>query len=225
MQSLTKDQLKGMDAIAALIGLDETRLIERVGIEFSQTLMQSIKKEQSILFICGSGNNGEDGLSCARHLTNKGYTVSVLLTKAKTKRSTNAKILDHMNIPIHIWSKDFSLTPYDVIIDCMLGIGQIKTAQKTIKEIVQKVKEDKKRVIACDIPTGINATTGEVFDTSLAAELTVSFAAPKKAFDNQKVKQICGKILIVGIGIPKQVYEQLGLKENEYIIEGVKTYD
>jgi len=223
---LDKNQLRALDATALLIGLTTEQLMERAGLELARFIEERTPKNHSILFLCGPGNNGGDGIVACRHLINKGYQASILLSKKQLSPAAthNLKILKHMNTPIYEWGPSFSFTPYDVLIDCLLGYNQSAPPRGNIADIIIKARKNNKQVYACDIPTGINATTGETYEPHLPARATLSLAAPKKAFTNHQARNACGDITITGIGIPAIVYEQLGLRRGEYLVEGNITY-
>lgn len=218
--------LISIDATAVVAGMSMQVLMERAGMALAQKIAASVDKKQKILFLTGSGNNAGDGYVACRHLANKGYEVSILLTEQPSSETskTNLKLLKHMNVAIREWEGDESLSPYDVLIDCLLGYNQNRAPEGAIGEATKLARESGKDVIACDIPTGINATTGEVYENHLPAKRTISFAAPKKAFEKEEAKKICGEITIIGIGIPGFIYRQNGLTQGSYLVEGEEQF-
>lgn len=222
MQSLSRKQMKMLDATAFASGFSTIQLMESAGIEIAGILSQKYSSETTFLFMCGSGNNGGDGLVACRQLVNKGYQASVLLSSEKLSEAAkhNLKLVEHMGVPINVWKKNFEFSPYDVLVDCLLGYSQKGELRDPLTFLVPKARNANKRIIAVDIPTGLDATTGKLADMYLPADLTISLAAPKKGFD--KKPDVCGEILVVGIGIPAFVYKHLGLED--FLVEGVKTY-
>ncbi len=220
LRTLNKTEAKLLDATADVAGFKTSVLMERAGMELAGFLERRSTPSDSLLFVCGSGDNGGDGFVAARHMAHKGYLVSVLVLEksAKSDANTNRKILEHMKIPLLEWNEGFSFTPYDIIIDCLLGYGQQGAPRGDIAEIITAIRASNKVVYACDVPSGMDVDTGELFTPHITAKATCSFAAPKQGFE--KGLSACGEITIVGIGIPRFVYEQIGLPEGEYLVEG-----
>ncbi|MBN1275331.1 NAD(P)H-hydrate epimerase [Candidatus Woesearchaeota archaeon] len=212
LTAMTCEQLRNLDVTAATAGFPEELLAERSGLELARFLEERVRREETLLFMCGPGNNGGDGLSAARHLANKGYGVSVLLSGAARSAVTarGLKMLDVLRVPVHVWEEGFSFTPYDVVVDCLLGCGQDGEPRGAVRSIVLGVQG--KRSFACDLPTGVHCDTGEVYDAHVQAEATLSLAAPKKAFLEEGARRACGDITVVGIGIPAVIYEQVGVR-------------
>lgn len=225
LAAMTKEQLKNLDATATTIGFTMEVMMERSGMVLAEFLSQKVIDGQTVLFLCGPGNNGGDGYAAARHVHQKGVPVSILLSEApKTiAAKSNKKIVEHMGIPVKQWQKGFSFTPYDIIVDCLLGYGQNRAPEGVVAEIVIAAKESGKTCYACDLPTGIDGNTGNVHETYLPAKETLSLAAPKKGFCQEEACSACGKITIAGIGIPLFVYELI-IPGGEFLIEGTTSY-
>ncbi len=226
LTALTREQLQALDATASVISLSPEQLMERAGMELAAWIEEKTDKNKNVLFVCGTGNNGGDGLVACRHLYNRGYNTSVLLIRKDLKEKllqSNLRVLEHMNIPVMTPERGIPFSPFDVIVDCILGYGQKGEPRDDLVEIIKNINRSGKEIFACDIPTGIDATTGKVAKNHVKAKATLSFAAPKKAFEEEEAREACGEITIVGIGIPKIVYEQMGLKKGSYLVEGKKN--
>lgn len=220
LRTLNKSEAKLLDATADVAGFKTNILMERAGMEFAHFLGKRSSEKDSLLFVCGSGDNGGDGFAAARQMAHKGYIVSVLVLGKSTKNdaNTNRKILEHMKIPLLSWKEGFSFTPYDIIIDCLLGYGQKGAPQGELVKIIDAIGTSNKEIYACDVPSGMDVDSGELFTPHITAKATCSFAAPKQGFE--KGMSACGEITVVGIGIPGFVYEQIGIPEGEYLVEG-----
>jgi NAD(P)H-hydrate epimerase len=220
LYALSKSEAKLLDATADVAGFKTNILMERAGMEFAKFLDIRLSQKNSLLFVCGSGDNGGDGFVAARQMVHKGYQVSVLVLSKSTKAdaATSRKILEHMKVPVLEWKKGFSFIPYDIIIDCLLGYGQKDAPKDDFADVISAIMNSHKEIYACDVPSGMDVDTGELFTPHIKAIATCSFAAPKKGFIH--ALDACGEIYVVGIGIPSFVYEQIGLPDGEYLVEG-----
>lgn len=222
LATLDARQLRNLDATAATAGLGPEVLMERAGMALASFLLEFAAPTDSVLFVCGSGGNAGDGFVAARHLCVAGRRVSVVFTQepAAGPVRANKGLLEHMGVPLLPFEKGFSLSPYDVLVDCVLGYGQKGAPSGVAADAVRLVARSGKRVVACDLPSGVDAGSGELFEPHVVAHSTVSFAAPRKGFERAEALGACGRVLVVGIGIPGFIYQQLGLAEGSYLVEG-----
>lgn len=221
---LEKEQLKLLDATADVAGMNTSVLMERAGCELASELEKDFSKDRAIVFVCGMGNNGGDGAVAARHLANKGFQVTVLAVgspKSADARA-NRKLIEHMSVPVIEWEKGFSFSPYDVIVDCIIGFGCTGELEGMVKDVVETINgvSKEKIIYACDVPTGVLANSDKVPAVIIHAKKTITFAAPKIAFAYKGVRDVCGEIILFGIGIPLFIYKHIGLKKEECFVEG-----
>ncbi len=219
---LPSKTLKNLDATAATAGLNPCVLMERAGMALAAFLEGRLKGKEKVCFLCGPGNNGGDGFVAARHLAHKGFPVEVICTSKRRKgvAKDNRRLLDVVGVPLHDWEDRPNIEGYDVLVDCLLGYGPDSEPRGAVAEVVEKARATKATVYACDTPTGLGTDTGEVYENHLACEATVTFSAPKQGFSKKMAKAVIGEVVVVGIGIPAQVYEQNGLKKGTFLIEG-----
>ena len=152
LKPLSRKMLKALDATAVAAGFSTLQLMERAGFELASILEAHLDKSKTVLFLCGPGNNGGDGFVACRHLINKGFSASVLLATEKRSETAelNLKILKSMNASINSWEKSFSFSPYDVLVDCVLGYSQRGELKEPVASLIAKAKKANKEVIACD---------------------------------------------------------------------------
>ncbi len=147
---------------------------------------------RDILIVCGTGNNGGDGLALARLLYARGAAVTILMTgdpgKMTGAAADNYRIIKQL--PLEILRLESSPRPpllgkidfnhYHLIIDALFGIGLSRNLDGRLALLVETVNKSEAPVLAMDIPTGINADTGEIMGTAIRAEATVTFGIPKR---------------------------------------------
>ena len=165
---------------------------------------------------CGKGNNGGDGLALARRLSIRGVPVRVALLASfgavKGEAKVNLSILRKMDVEmaqnasaravadIVAWS--------DILVDALLGVGLSTPLKGNYASAVELMNASGKPVVAVDIPTGINADTGEVMGSAIRADLTVTMALLKQGIVIHPGAQHAGTIRVVDIGIPSEVVEK-----------------
>lgn len=183
--------------------------------------------KRSAVILCGPGNNGGDGLVMARHLHLRQWQIKVILLADKEKLSqdagVNLRILERTKVPIAIASDD-SLKPecelcgFDCIVDALLGTGAKPPLRDPMAAWVQASNIQTSIRMAVDIPSGLSGDvpTHESFsaikeaeDSVFNADLTVSFVAAKPNMVSVTGKAVCGRIKIVDIGAPPEVFDFL----------------
>jgi NAD(P)H-hydrate epimerase len=184
--------------------------MENAGRAVSDVVSRTISSQRKVLVLCGKGNNGADGMVAARHLSNRGFFVRVLLCAQASHLSGEVRIQWNLLTYWKIFKQSepkasqrlkSSLQWCDVIVDGLLGVGLKHNVRSPISEWIQCVNDSKKNVIAIDIPSGIDADSGAVRGVAICAYTTVSFHAPKKGLLIRKGPQYSGKIIISDISL------------------------
>lgn len=203
-------------------------LMENAAIGLCNHAIQMLQttRSQDILIATGPGNNAGDGFAGARHLANLGFSPTIILTNPPNKFIGDAKInldiITKMNL--HMIDAEHYLNipqPFQgLIIDALFGTGLTRPivglAAKLITYI-NKCKQAGSQVLAVDVPSGLNAQTGEPIGdpnthTIICATRTVTFAAIKEGYRNIESQPFLGDVHIAPIGIPTQLLDQLATK-------------
>ena len=161
-----------------------------------------------IVVVCGKGNNGGDGLAAARILSGAGREVRVYSTCSPTDWTGDAAAMFNRLGPEIEFSGLPSELPADAtcLVDCVLGTGASGAARGAALEAIQLINSAAERgakIVACDIPSGVDASTGEVRGAAVRADLTVSFHAMKPGQWVSPGKWFCGNVEVSDIGIPE----------------------
>nr|MBQ8252727.1 NAD(P)H-hydrate dehydratase [Lachnospiraceae bacterium] len=183
--AVTAGQMKAHENyIMETLGLDAILLMERAALFTAEVLNECAEKEDRVLVVCGTGNNGGDGLALARILTETGYEADVLLIGDENKRSAlnirQEKMLFCRQKFRTLTDTKKSGKEYSVIVDAILGIGCTRDLSGEIRETVEWMNAQNAYKIAMDIPTGICSDTGCVRGAAFAADITVTFGLPKQ---------------------------------------------
>lgn len=182
---------------------------------------------KNITIVCASGNNGGDGFAISRKLYNIGKNIQILsigkLSNMSSSAETNYKISKEMGIDFLRIEKEEKISEKeeiekilyksDLVLDCIFGAGlnrNIEGNYKELIEIINRVKEEVEyKLVAIDIPSGINGDTGQVMGVSIKADFTISFEFFKKGFLKYGVEKYTGKIYVEKIGVPYKFYNEV----------------
>jgi len=209
MKALSVAKIRHLEEAAKNTGLCERLLIENASSNLAG-IINGLKLGKSALFIAGRGNNGADTLACARKLAAKKYKVSAVILKEKAFNEEvkfQKEILERIKIPVRIITpakiKTFRrlLKAPDFIVDGIVGIGVTGELSDFLKKIIRDINSCGKKIISCDIPSGLSPDCGSILGGAVKADHTITFIAPKKGFFMKWGKKLCGKIYVTDIGI------------------------
>lgn len=191
--------------------LSEDVLMEHAAFSMYDYIAKKFKKNTSILIVCGSGNNGADGIALARLLHSK-YDVSLYIS-SKVK-SPMAKLQYERVKALGVKIVDI-LFRTDVVVDCLFGTGLNKPLRKKDEQIIQVLNSFNSFKIACDIPSGIN-TLGQIESTAFKSDITITMGALKTSLFSDIAKDFVGKIKVANLGLQRKLYET---SSNKYLLE------
>ncbi|MEE8419067.1 MAG: NAD(P)H-hydrate dehydratase [Dehalococcoidales bacterium] len=223
MKIVTAEQMRKIDRACEGINLPVSLLMENAGEAFAEETARILgtPENQHILMLIGPGNNGGDGLVAARHLHDRGALVSLFFFSQRKTEDANLKLVRHRKIACteiandqDLEKLDEALSPATAVIDALFGTGNNRPLPDIIVrafEMVRRVKENRPslRIIALDLPSGLNADSGGADPACLSADYTVTLAFPKKGLFNPPGSETAGKISIVDIGIPSYLAEDV----------------
>lgn len=167
-----------------------------------------------IACFCGKGNNGGDGLAIARLLSRRGANVTVFLTHGDSYRgdaAINREIISHMDCSIcHVPEniKD-TVHSFDIIVDAIFGTGIYGAVDDDTFHVINAINNAKKYVLSVDVPSGINADTGEICGICVNATKTVTFGAYKTGLLMFPGCDYTGDITVCDICIPDSVLSDI----------------
>src|SRR5262249_30361115 len=152
------------------------------------------------------GNNGGDGLVMARHLQAWGGLVSLYYWKEQ-RLVIHGEEVAHEQTPARLGQ---AIKGARVILDALLGIGRARPLPADMRALLQQIHEERIRrdtlcLVAVDLPTGMNADTGEVDPGTIPVDLTITLACPKQGFFFFPARGYLGKLLVGSIGLPPKL--------------------
>lgn len=219
-KAITAKQIQNLDRKAIeQYGIPSIVLMENAGRAVTEETLKDFKKTRKLKvgIFCGLGNNAGDGFVAARHLLNKGIEAKVFLIgragQLKADAAVNYRILKNCGRKISEISEfnkpvQKAVAQADIIIDAIFGVGLNREITEPFKSIIQSLNRSGKRILAVDVPSGLNATTGKIYGVCIKAHKTVTFSFPKTGFFRNRGPLYIGKVVVVNIGIPLEIHDR-----------------
>ncbi len=212
---LTAAEMRDLESRAIdELGMAGIVLMERAGVAAASELMARYPGTGAVTVLCGAGNNGGDGFVVARHLHAAGVDAEVFLTGAATRLTgdarTNFEIARRLGVPVHERVAPARLRRAvrraDVVVDALLGTGFSGKPRPGAAALIEAVAgASQGPVVALDVPSGVDSSTGAVEGAAVDADLTVTFHAPKIGLVVSPGSLHVGSVAVADIGIPPQV--------------------
>ncbi|MEY4177184.1 MAG: Bifunctional NAD(P)H-hydrate repair enzyme Nnr [Planctomycetota bacterium] len=217
---LTGEQVRALDDAAwREFGVPSLVLMENAGRGCADAL-EALGIAGPVAIVCGRGNNGGDGLVVARHLDLRGYAVRVVLagdfTASPPDAAANLAIVQRSNLPlIHVQEMprdqallDETLAAAAWVVDAILGIGVRGNPRAPLAAVIERMNAAPGRKFAIDVPSGLDANSGQPGQPTFRADVTCSFVAPKAGFQNPAAARWLGQVRIADIGAPRRLIER-----------------
>jgi hydroxyethylthiazole kinase-like uncharacterized protein yjeF len=223
MKVVTAGQMRDIDRQAAGAGLTTEILMENAGravADETRKIVGSVTGKR-ILVIAGPGNNGGDGLVAARHLADSGADVSIYLCSKRPEGDKNLALAQQRGMILVETEQDGDFARFnsllvssDLVIDAVFGTGKSRSLEGVFKEVMARVIAAKDKasmllIIAVDIPSGLDADTGDVDPSCPYADVTITLGYPKPGLFNFPGAERAGRVIITDIGLPASIGESI----------------
>ena len=214
LPALTEDQMREVDRIAMEdFGLGVLQMMENAGRNLALHAIENVNDPSAeIVILAGSGGNGGGGISCARHLRNRGYSARLILTRDPSKLTGSAgaqyRIVEkagHQATPID--EAEEKIQQAALVIDALIGYSLKGAPRGVTKDLIEATNEFSARTLALDIPSGFDSTSGDTPGVAIHPHRTLTLALPKVG-----LAEVPGEIYVADIGIPLEVYAPLGIR-------------
>ena len=212
LELLTAEQMAEADRLAIESGVKGATLMENAGRAVAGEISHRFPDAEAIAVLCGPGNNGGDGFVAARHLRERGYNVRLGFNGDPARLSSDAAAM------AKLWGEGREklsadlLAGSDVVVDALFGAGLARPIEGAFAELIDEVKASGLPVVAVDVPSGIDGTTGEVKGTAIEAVSTVTFFRLKPGHLLLPGQLHCGEVKLAQIGIPDSVLTTIAPK-------------
>ncbi|MBM4032585.1 MAG: NAD(P)H-hydrate epimerase [Planctomycetes bacterium] len=218
MRWVTREEMREIDRKAIEhYGIPALVLMENAGRGAAEEALR-LYRERGLtgpaLVFCGAGNNGGDGFVIARHLANAGLEVRIFccFDRARADRQreagVNLTICERMELPIRdvLRLEDVAglrgeLVPGALIVDAIFGVGLSQPPREPQAALLRALDEARLPTLAVDVPSGLDADTGQPLGLALRADVTATMACPKAGFRGPGAACV-GRLAVVDIGMP-----------------------
>ncbi len=204
---VTAQEMKAAEELAFRNGATPEGLMQIAGEGIARCIGQFFPNPGTIVLYCGKGHNGGDGLVCVRHLLNQGWKILIRLAAPESEMAELSRL--HL-LALHgaevIHSAPMITGPL-LLLDGLLGIGASGAPRGAIQELIREMNELRRKsggfTVAVDLPSGLDATTGEMPGECVQADLTVTLGAVKTGLLADAATSVVGRLALVELpGVP-----------------------
>jgi len=210
-ERISAEEMRSIELNCEYLGISTLQLMENAGRAVASEIASRFKPPSKIVIYSGTGRNGGDGMVVARHLASLAYDVSLVLIGREDNIkdevvAANWRAIKEMQTSICLRiASDSSLITVEgceVTVDALLGIGAKGAPRPPILQAVKAINESKSFKVAVDIPTGVDADSGETEGEAVKADLTITFHREKMGL--ARAKKYVGELRVASVGIPPE---------------------
>ncbi|TAM83411.1 MAG: NAD(P)H-hydrate epimerase [Acidobacteria bacterium] len=212
--AVTAEQMREIDRIA----IEETgpnlyQMMENAGRNLGLLAIELLGKEwqkAEVVVLAGGGGNGGGGICAGRHLANRNVDVRLCLARPERMGEVAAwqgKVFQYAG-GREIERRLLSDVRPDLILDALVGYGLKSAPDEGMTELIRWANSTQARILTLDVPSGLDATTGEVMGTCIVPHWTMTLALPKTGLLPERT----GELYLADIGIPAEAYRRLNLE-------------
>ena len=211
--AVTADQMRELDRIAMKeTGPNLFQMMENAGRNLALLAMEVLGRgwaTASVVVLAGSGGNGGGGICAARHLANRGVDVRLCLADPEHLGEVPAC---QRKIFLYTTGKEIAVAnltaePADLILDALIGYSLRGAPQGIVADLIRRANGARVPILALDLPSGVDATTGEAPGEFIRPRWTMTLALPKTGLVPEKT----GALFLADVGIPAEAYRRMGL--------------
>jgi NAD(P)H-hydrate epimerase len=212
LELLTTEEMTRADGLTIEGGVSGAVLMENAGRAVVEEVSRRFPDAGTVVVLCGPGNNGGDGFVAARYLKERGYKVRLGFNGDPAGLSSDAATMaERWGEARDKLSPDL-LAGVDVVVDGLFGAGLARPIEGALADLIDSVNASGLPIIAIDVPSGIDGTTGEVKGTAIDAVATVTFFRLKPGHLLLPGRLHCGEVTLAQIGIPNIVLAAISPK-------------
>ena len=214
-QTVTADQMREVDrAMVEEYGIQLTQMMENAGRNLAhlarERLFEGDPREKRVLVLAGKGGNGGGGMACARNLHNWGAEVEVITAvPASTFDGVPGEqlhILRRMGVPVSDGMDGRELPEAELVVDALIGYSLRGSPTGVAANLIRAANAHGAPILSLDAPSGVDATTGWVYDPAVRATATLTLALPKTGIHGQAARSYVGELYLADIGVPPALY-------------------
>lgn len=220
MEALTREQVREVDRKAIEeLGIPGVVLMENAGRHAADIVMDVLENDMHLVapdarvaVFCGGGNNGGDGYVVARHLHNIGVNVDAIAVKDVNTltgdAAINCDVATKMGLVVNYDNLENKEGKEHVLVDALLGTGFQGDIRDDLVSVINLINQSRQRgakVVAIDVPSGLDCDTGQPSNATIEADVTVTFVAMKQGFLAETAEKYVGQAIVVDIGAPPEL--------------------
>jgi NAD(P)H-hydrate epimerase len=215
---LSTEQMVEVDRLMVEeFGIDLVRMMENAGRSLAHLarhrFLDGDPRRKTVVVLAGTGGNGGGAMVAARRLHGYGADVRVAVTAPRERMTPVAAqqldMLTRLDLPVLM--RDLPYATADLIIDGLVGYSLVGSLRGRAAELALWANDADAPVLALDIPSGLDATTGAVLATAVRATATMTLALPKSGLDSPDAASVVGELYLADISVPPQLYAEPSL--------------
>jgi len=214
--AVTAEEMRAIDRVAVEdVGLGLLQMMENAGRTLAHRALDM--GDGPVLIVTGNGGNGGGGLACARHLANHDVEVTISLDRPAGELTGAAarqyRVLREVGVPTTEGALDLDEgDPHALIVDALIGYGLKGDVREPAATTIRRMNESGTPVVSLDVPSGIDATTGETLGVAVEPDTVLTLALPKTGLEGRNER-----LLLADVSVPRTVYERLDIEyENPF---------
>ena len=221
MKLVTAAEMQRIEERCVESGISEDNLMENAGVAVAEAIRDTPEMKpdiygKRIVALIGSGNNGSDGLIACRLLSIWGARVEVFICAPRKSSDPKRELAEDSGVTIidglsqgGLKSLKSKLQTTDLVIDAVLGTGNSRPIEEPLSSLLLCAAESRARVMAVDLPTGLNSDSGKFDTAGLPADITLMLGYPKLGTATLTDLEVLGEKIVLDIGIPKGLDSQV----------------
>jgi len=204
---LTSKEMGAADRLAIEGGVPGLVLMENAGRGVADEVARRFPDAGTVAVLCGPGNNGGDGFVAARLLHEKGYAIRLGFDGDVERLPSDAAAMARLWTGAVAALSEALFAEADVVVDALFGAGLARPIEGKLAGLIEALNESGLPVVAVDVPSGIDGTTGAVRGVAVRAASTVTFFRLKPGHLLVPGSEACGEVTVIDIGIPDAVLD------------------
>lgn len=210
LELLTNDEMGRADRLAMASGVPSLTLMENAGQAVAEQAGAMVEPGARICVLAGPGNNGGDGFWAARLLQRAGFDVEIALLGDRDRLTGDAAEMSQRwtgtvgELATGCWQDA------DLVVDAIFGAGLTRELSGAVAAVAKELNDSGAKVLAVDVPSGVNGSTGAADVNAISAAATVTFFRRKPGHLLEPGRALCGEIIVADIGIPVDVLGEIG---------------
>ena len=217
----SREEMQQIDAYSInTMGIPGIVLMEKAALALEEVFLERVSTKSHVLIVTEKGNNGGDGLALGRLLLEDGYNVDFYEIGAiphdSDSHQIQKKVLEQMEAQFLM---EFPEEEYDVIVDAVFGVGLKREVAGQHREVIERMNQKKALKVAVDVPSGVDASTGQILGIAFCADLTVTFGLLKAGLLLYPGADISGEVIVKEIGFPNKAVEKIAPKMISFVKE------